>query len=99
MEALTSFGSNNLAGKTKSDFIFSEHGLGLKLSCLRLASNSLIISKTKPIYDCGTAISFISVGLLSTEFIKKADAVNGFLVAPLIAFEMKGKRFSKNLTP
>lgn len=55
MEALTTFGHSNLKQKVKSDYLFSEHGIGMKLNCLRLAQTTLIITKTKPYYDCGTA--------------------------------------------
>ena len=64
-----------------------------------MASSSLIITKTKPISDCGTVSFYISIGLLSSDFIKNADALNGFLVAPIVSFEVKNRRISKNLTP
>lgn len=73
MEALTSFGLSH-QDKSKSNFQFSEHGVGLKLACLRLAQSTLIITKTKPSYECGVSIYNVSFGLLSTDFMKKADA-------------------------
>lgn len=54
MEVLTSFGSSNLLN-IKSDYNFSEHGINLKLSALRLANNALIITKTKPIVEYGSS--------------------------------------------
>lgn len=97
MDVLTSFGYNSV--KSKSDFCFSEHGIGLKLACLRLASTSLIVTKTKPIIECGMQSFFVSFGLLSHDFMKKADAINGFLVAPIVSLEIKNRRISRNLTP
>ena len=99
MEALTSFGSSIKGNKSKSDFNFSEHGVGLKLNSLRLAQSTLIISKTKPTYEFGTSSFYLSFGLLSTEFMKKADSLNGYLVAPIVSYEFKNKRVSKHLTP
>lgn len=97
MQVLTSFGGT--VSKNKSDYNFSEHGVGLKLACLRLASTTLIITKTKPIYECGTSSCYVSFGLLSNDFIKKADSINGFLVAPIVALEIKNRRVTKHLTP
>ena len=97
MEVLTSFGHNQ--AKTKSNYCFSEHGVGLKLACLRLASTSLVITKTKPTFDCGTSSFYISFGLLSSDFLKKADSMNGYLVAPIVSLEIRNKRISKHLTP
>lgn len=65
MELLTSFGSSNVNQKSKSDYGFSEHGLGLKLACLRLASSSLIITKTRPVSEFGTTSFYLSIALLS----------------------------------
>lgn len=97
MDVLTSFGYNSV--KSKSNYCFSEHGIGLKLSCLRLASSTLIITKTKPVVECGMQSCFISFGLLSHDFMKKADSMNGFLVAPIVSLEIRNNRISKNLTP
>jgi Histidine kinase-, DNA gyrase B-, and HSP90-like ATPase len=97
MDALTSFGSNN--GKSKSDFNFSEHGVGLKLACLRLASSTLIISKTRPVSEFGTTSYYLSIALLSSEFMKKADSMNGYLTAPIVSFEIKNRKITKHLTP
>mmetsp|Transcript_7283 Transcript_7283/g.6430 ORF Transcript_7283/g.6430 Transcript_7283/m.6430 type:complete len:102 (+) Transcript_7283:2444-2749(+) len=47
MDALTSFGGPTLP--FKSDYNFSEHGIGLKLNSMRLGSTLLIISKTQPV--------------------------------------------------
>jgi hypothetical protein len=71
----------------------------MKLNSLRLAASTLIISRTKPVYEFGTAVYFISIGLLSSDFMKKADSLNGFLVAPLVTFECKNRRVYRNLTP
>jgi hypothetical protein len=97
MDVLTSFGYNSV--KSKSNYCFSEHGIGLKLSCLRLAATTLIVTKTKPVIECGIASYFVSFGLLSHDFMKKADSINGFLVAPIVSLEIRNRRISKNLTP
>ncbi len=98
MEALTSFGQGS--GKlSKSDFSFSEHGIGLKLACLKLGQSSLIITKTRPTTEFGTTSFYISIGLISSEFMKKADSLNGFLTAPIISYEIRNKKISKCLTP
>lgn len=91
MEALTSFGTAS-GTKSKSNYSFSEHGMGLKVNSFRLAQTTLIISRTKPVYDCGSSTFFISFGLLSTEFMRQAGNSNGLLVAPLISMEIKNKR-------
>jgi hypothetical protein len=98
METLTSFGSSTKP-TTKSDFIFSEHGIGLKLCALRLAQSTLIITKTRPVTEYGTTSHYLSFGLLSSEFMKKADSVNGFLTAPIVTYEIKNRKVSKALTP
>jgi hypothetical protein len=90
MEVLTSFGCN--FSKVKSNFAFSEHGVGLKLACLRLAGSSLIITKTKPVTEYGMQTFYISFGLLSHDFMKKADSMNGLLVAPYVSIEIRNKR-------
>ena len=99
MEALTSVGTSRVNVKSKSSFNLSEHGIGIKLNSLRLAATTLIITKTKPTFEPGTQTYFISIGLLSTEFMKKTDASNGFLIAPIVTYEVKNKRISKSLTP
>lgn len=63
-EMLTSFGPNILCN-FKSDFNFQEHGISLKLSALRLASTTLIITKTKPTYEYGRSEQYLSIALLS----------------------------------
>jgi hypothetical protein len=99
MDSLTSFGTSNGPIKSKSAFSFSEHGVGLKLNSLRLALSTLIITKTKPVSEFGSIVYYLSIGLLSTEFMKKADGLNGYLCAPLVSMEIKNKRIHKNLTP
>lgn len=54
MEVLTSFGSNNIL-TFKSDYNFSEHGINMKLSLLRLSDTTIIISKTKPVVEYGSS--------------------------------------------
>ena len=81
MEALTSFGSSNIY-KFKSDYNLSEHGIGLKLNSLRLAQTILIITKTNPIIEYGSATSFLSIAMLSLNFIKETGS--NYLVAPLV---------------
>lgn len=99
MEALTSFGSQNANQKNKSDFGFSEHGIGLKIACLRLASSSLIITKTRPVSEFGTTSFFLTIALLSSDFMKRSDSLNGFLTAPIVSYEVKNRKFTKILTP
>ena len=98
MEALTSIGQSK-KNQNKSDFSFSEHGIGLKLNSLRLAQSTLIITKTRPVSEFGTTSHFLSFGLISSEFMKKADSMNGFLSAPIVSYEIKNKKISKPLTP
>jgi hypothetical protein len=75
----------------------SEHGIGLKINSLRLASSTLIITKTRPVIEYGCSTSFLSIALLSTSFLK--DSGSSHLVAPLVSFEIRNKRISKKLTP
>jgi hypothetical protein len=73
--------------------------LDSELNSLRLASSTLIITKTKPVSEFGSILYYLSIGLLSTEFMKKADGLNGYLCAPFVSMEIKNKRIHKNLTP
>jgi|LauGreDrversion4_2_1035121.scaffolds.fasta_scaffold44368_2 hypothetical protein len=98
METLTSFGQA-FKPQNKSDFSFSEHGIGLKLNALRLAQSTLIITKSRPVSEFGTTSHFLSFGLVSIEFMKKADSMNGFMAAPIVSYEIKNKKVSKSLTP
>jgi hypothetical protein len=93
---LTTFGSNNIA-ITKSDYNLCEHGMSLKLSALRLGSNCLIVTKTKPVFAYGSSSQFLSIGLLSYNFIKHSSTP--FLVAPIICFELRNKKPIKEITP
>ena len=93
---MTTFGTSNTL-KFKSDYNLSEHGVGLKLSGLRLANTILIVTKTKPIVEYGSSSSFLSIGLLSTHFIK--DTQSTLLVAPIVSIEIKNKRIARHLTP
>lgn len=99
MEALTTFGTASNASKSKSSHVFAEHGVGIKLNSLRLAQSTLIITRTKPVHDCGSTTFHVSFGLLSTDFMKQAGSSNGLLVAPIVSMEIKNKRISRNLTP
>lgn len=96
MDVLTSFGSENIL-KFKSEFNFSEFGVNLKLSLLRLSDTTIIISKTKPVIEYGSSTQYLSIALLSLEFIK--DAGSNFLIAPLISYEIRNKKIMKCLTP
>ena len=93
---MTSFGSNNIA-ISKSDFNLCEHGINLKLSALRLGSSVLILTKTKPKFEFGTSSQYLSIGLLSYKFLQKCNSQ--FLVAPMIAFEIRNKKIYRPLTP
>ena len=99
MEVLTSFGATSLISKNKSEHNYAEHGVGLKLNCLRLARTSLIITKTRPVLEFGMLSYYISFSLISSDFMKKADSANGFLVAPIVSLEVKNRRIQKQLTP
>lgn len=96
MDVLTSFGSENIL-KFKSEFNFSEFGVNLKLSLLRLSDTTIIISKTKPVIEYGSSSQYLSIALLSIEFIK--DAGSNFLIAPLISYEIRNMKIIKCLTP
>ena len=71
----------------------------MKLNSLRLAQSTLIITKTRPVSEYGTTTHYLSFGLISSEFMKKADSMNGFLSAPIVSYEIKNKKISKPLTP
>jgi hypothetical protein len=96
MEVLTSFGSSNIL-TFKSDFNLSEHGINMKLAVLRLAQNTLIITKTKPVIEFGSSTQYMSIALLSFKFIQ--DTNSKFLISPMVSFELRNKKIIKNLTP
>lgn len=57
----------------------------------------LLITKTKPTTDYSSHSQFLSIALISEQFLK--DSSSQFLIAPLVSFEMKNKKIYKELTP
>jgi hypothetical protein len=41
----------------------------------------------------------LTIALLSTDFMKRSDSLNGFLTAPIVSYEIKNRKFTKYLTP
>lgn len=70
------------------DYDSSEHGVGLKLACLRIGKTSIILSRNQ---------NKVSVGILSQKFIN--DCGSGFLVAPLVCYEVVEQDCLVALTP
>ena len=71
--------------------------MGVKLNALRLASTTLIITKTKPSFNYGSNTQFLSFGLLSNSFLKETSSQ--YLVAPIVSLELRNKKIIKELTP
>lgn len=78
----------------KNYYHFSEHGVGFKINSMRLGETALVVSKYIEIEYENTAQrarkekTYISFGLLSSEFIENTNSAN--LVAPVACFELLG---------
>ena len=96
-ETLTSFGMTETmrSSSQRGPFNMAEHGIGMKLSSLRLGNTSLIVTKTNPCNQTG--IQYLTVGLISVEFHR--DTSEEHLVVPLICYQVKNKEAFLPLTP
>ena len=97
-ETLTSFGMTNSKRNCASQsgpFSISEHGIGVKLSSLRLGETCFIITKTNPSNQTG--IQYLTVGLISVELHR--DTGEEYLVVPLICYQIKNNETFVPLTP
>ena len=95
-EALTSFGASKTADTRRSgDFNTREHGMGLKLNALRLGRTCLIMTKSKAPNKPNT--QHFQIGLLSLRFLQ--DASCDYLVAPMLAYEIREKTTFVPVTP
>lgn len=78
-----------------TDFDCSEHGLGFKLSSMRLADSALVLSKFKQSDQLG--ISYLSVGLLSKSVSSQHEQKS--IVSLTVVYQVKNSESFVPLTP
>ena len=87
-EVMTSFGKSGSRIQIANDFASSEHGIGLKLACLRLGKTAVVVTRHH---------NKVSIGMLSQKFIN--DCGSGFLVAPMICYDVRESDCLVAMTP
>ena len=97
-ETLTSFGmTQNMRNSMShsSPFSISEHGIGLKLSLLRLGDTCVIITKTNPKDQIG--VQYLTIGLISVDMHR--DISEEHLLIPIICYQIINNETFIPLTP